>query len=107
MQIGLLVEDHRDARIWLSETMLGAFPGIKLSTSEDLKTARTTLSHMCDAGIHPDVALIDLGLPDGTGVELIRKLQTCAPDCVCVVASRYDDDEHLFDALHAGARGYL
>lgn len=55
----------------------------------------------------PDIALIDLGLPDGSGVELIGELNRHAPQTLCIVASIFDDNEHLFPALRAGAQGYL
>lgn len=54
-----------------------------------------------------DVALVDLGLPDGDGADLIRAIQRQQPRCAAVVATIYDDDEHLFQALQAGAQGYL
>lgn len=54
-----------------------------------------------------DLALIDLELPDGSGVELITELAVSQPQCMCVVVTLFDDDEHLFAALRAGAQGYL
>lgn len=53
------------------------------------------------------IALIDLGLPDGNGLEVIIQLQQLQPACAPVVATIYDDDAHLFEALQAGAQGYL
>jgi DNA-binding NarL/FixJ family response regulator len=53
------------------------------------------------------VALVDLGLPDGNGLEVLQQLQQLQPACAPVVATIYDDDEHLFEALQAGAQGYL
>ncbi len=59
------------------------------------------------SGPMPDIALINLGLPDGNGVDLIEFIQRRAPATLCVVASIYHDDGHIFPALRAGARGYL
>jgi DNA-binding NarL/FixJ family response regulator len=55
----------------------------------------------------PQIALIDLGLPDGSGVDLIREITQSLPQCQCVVTTIYADDRHLFPALRAGATGYL
>jgi DNA-binding NarL/FixJ family response regulator len=53
------------------------------------------------------VALVDLGLPDGNGLDVLLQLQKLQPACAPVVATIYDDDDHLFEALQAGAQGYL
>lgn len=107
MRVGLLVEDHQDARRWLEQSLNTAFPGIKLASEITLADGYSALDHFCSVGIAPDIAVIDLGLPDGSGIELIRKLTIKTPECFCVVATRYEDDSHLFAALKAGARGYL
>jgi DNA-binding NarL/FixJ family response regulator len=54
-----------------------------------------------------DLALIDLGLPDGSGVDVVSALRESQPDAQSVVVTIHDDDEHLFPALQAGAFGYL
>src|SRR5690606_22776112 len=54
-----------------------------------------------------DLALIDLGLPDGSGMDIIRALSARSHPCYIVVATIYDDDRNLFSALKAGARGYI
>ncbi len=54
-----------------------------------------------------DLLLVDLGLPDASGVELIRALAERRPQARSVVVTIFDDDDHLFPALQAGAFGYL
>ncbi|MGW5051926.1 response regulator, partial [Actinokineospora sp. NPDC004072] len=55
----------------------------------------------------PDVAVLDVRLPDGSGVELCRELRSQNPDLRCLMLTSYTDDEALFDAIMAGAAGYL
>ena len=55
----------------------------------------------------PDVVLMDLGLPGMSGIEGTRRLKERFPQMVLLVHSVYDDDERIFDALCAGASGYL
>jgi DNA-binding NarL/FixJ family response regulator len=62
---------------------------------------------LLEDGLRFELALIDLALPDGSGIDLIRHMATAQPDCILVVASLYADDEYLFPALRAGAQGYL
>jgi DNA-binding NarL/FixJ family response regulator len=61
-----------------------------------------------EAVIHrPDVALLDLQMPDLDGFAAIRELATAAPDVAVCVLTMFDDDDSLFTAMRAGARGYL
>lgn len=99
---GLIVEDLPDARDWLLAAMGEAFPGIEIDTAATLADARSRLH-----GRLPQVALIDIGLPDGSGIDLIDELNRQHPEVLSVVTSVFDDDTHLFAALGAGASGYL
>lgn len=55
----------------------------------------------------PDVALLDVRLPDGNGVEVCREVRAAYPDVHCLMLTSFSDDEALFDAIMAGASGYL
>lgn len=55
----------------------------------------------------PDVLLVDLGLPGGSGIELIRYAQTHLPDCDVMVVTVFGDEPHVMASLAAGATGYL
>lgn len=55
----------------------------------------------------PDLVLMDLHLPDLEGHEVIRRLKTLLPELRIVVLTKYEDADHLFEALKAGANGYL
>ncbi len=65
---------------------------------------------MAIAGISraaPDVAILDVRLPDGSGVEVCREVRSANPDIACLMLTSHADDEALFDAIMAGAAGYL
>ena len=55
----------------------------------------------------PDVLLIDLGLPDIKGAAVIRHAAATHPDCDVLVVTMFDDDDHVLEAIEAGATGYL
>lgn len=57
--------------------------------------------------LRPDVAILDPRLPDGSGIDVCRELQARAPEIACLVLTAYDDDDALFAAIMAGARGFL
>jgi DNA-binding NarL/FixJ family response regulator len=59
------------------------------------------------AGQPPDVLLVDLGLPDVSGIELIRYAAQHLPDCDVLVVTMFADDEHVIGSIEAGAAGYL
>ena len=55
----------------------------------------------------PDVAVLDVRLPDGSGIELCRELRERHPTLVCLILTSYPDDDALVDAVVAGAAGYV
>ncbi len=57
--------------------------------------------------LEPDVVLVDVNLPDGTGVDVVRSLAAALPETEFVMLTIYQDGDILFDALSAGAHGYL
>ncbi len=99
----LLLEDLPEVADWLRALLVQRFAGIEVSHAATLGSARKLL----DTGIRPQLALIDLGLPDGDGTALIRPLAQRCPDCCIVVTTLFGDDAHVFPALRAGAHGYL
>lgn len=102
-QHGFILEDLPESQQWLCRALTDAFAGIAVETASSVQEARARLA----AGASPDVALIDLGLPDGSGVSIIEEIKKLRPQCLCVVTSIYNDDAHVFPALRAGASGYL
>jgi DNA-binding NarL/FixJ family response regulator len=57
--------------------------------------------------IKPDVVLMDIGLPGINGVEAVRHLKGICPEIQFVMSTIFDDDEHIFEAMKAGATGYI
>ncbi len=55
----------------------------------------------------PDVALLDVRLPDGDGVEVCREIRSRHPEIHCLMLTSFSDDEALFEAIMAGASGYI
>jgi DNA-binding NarL/FixJ family response regulator len=103
MKSCLVLDDVPDAQAWLARAALASFPGIAVSAVANLAEARAWLA----AHPMPDLALIDLGLPDGSGSDLIAEITNKSASTVCIVASIFDDNHHLIPALRAGAQGYL
>ncbi len=99
----LVLEDIPPVADWLSSLLRQRFPGIQVTHAATLAEGHALI----DDGLVPELALLDLGLPDGNGLELIRRLTDQHPDCTSVVTTLFADDAHLFPALRAGAQGYL
>jgi DNA-binding NarL/FixJ family response regulator len=102
MNSGYIIEDHKLAQQWLADALADAFDGIHIAVAGTVKEANELL----DEG-YPEIALVDLNLPDGSGVEIISRINYESPNTAIIVATIYDDDEHLFPALRAGAKGYI
>ena len=98
----LLLEDLPEIRAWLRKLVLQVFPGSAIVESARVHDALEQVG-----AARFDLALIDLGLPDGSGVDVVTKLRDVQPEAQSVVVTIHDDDEHLFPALQAGAFGYI
>jgi len=59
------------------------------------------------AQTRPDVAVLDIGMPGLTGIEVTRRLRAVAPETRVLILSMYEDEEYLHEALDAGAAGYI
>lgn len=93
-----------------------AVEAVRIFPDATVRTARTVgEAERWIKRVRFDLAIVDLGLPDGSGVDLIRMLMTGSPPgaeghdvpTVCVARTVFDDDAHLFASLAAGAQGYL
>jgi len=82
--------------------VLQVFPDSRISEASRVHDALGLVG-----AVRFDLALVDLGLPDGSGVDVVAALRESQPEAQSVVVTIHDDDEHLFPALQAGAFGYL
>ena len=97
-----LIEDERDVREGLTVLINGS-TGFRCT--EAFRTMEDALRSIGSAV--PDVVLTDIGLPGMSGVEGTRILKERYPSLPILAMTVYDDDDHIFDALCAGASGYL
>jgi DNA-binding NarL/FixJ family response regulator len=97
-----IIEDHREFREYLAALISGTKDfrcmGSFRSMEEALERIRANV---------PDVALLDIGLPGMSGVDGIRLLKERYPKMLMLTLTVHDDDARIFDALCAGASGYL
>ncbi len=97
-----LADDHEVVRRGLSE-LLGAQPDIEIVG--EAGTAAQARSRI--AATRPDVAVLDVRLPDGSGIDVCRAIQSTQPETRCLILTAYDDDQALYAAVIAGAAGYV
>jgi DNA-binding NarL/FixJ family response regulator len=102
MQSVLIVEDTPHLMAWLSQVVSDTFADAQIQACDTRAKALATLAQQ-----RFDLALVDLGLPDGSGLDVIEVLRDRQSECTCVVVTIFDDDDHLFGSLKAGAFGYL
>lgn len=98
----LVVEDHAETVQHLVALLAEAMPGAQVQVAGTVASAQAA-----SGSARWDLALVDLSLPDGSGLDVIRTLRQRQPEAEIAVLTVHDDDEHLFAALAAGARGYL
>ncbi|MFC3454940.1 response regulator transcription factor [Amycolatopsis speibonae] len=97
-----LVDDHEIVRRGLFD-LLGGEPDIEISGEAASVSEALTRIPASDT----DIAVLDVRLPDGTGIELCRELLSVQPDLRCLMLTSYADDEALFTAIMAGASGFV
>lgn len=97
-----LVDDHEIVRRGLADLL--ATDGSHTVVGE-AATVREALARI--PAVRPDVAVVDVRLPDGSGIDLVRALREQLPELPCLVLTSYSDDEALLEAITAGARGYV
>lgn len=98
----LIVEDDAQMRARYAQ-MLAQDPSFEVAASVGTAAEGMAMADQCK----PDVLLIDLGLPDLSGIEVIRHASQNVPKCECMVVTVFGDEEHVLASIEAGAAGYL
>ncbi len=97
-----LVDDHEVVRRGLID-LLGSDPDLEV-----IGEAGSVAAAMAQIPtLRPDVAVLDVRLPDGNGIELCRDLLSTMPDLRCLMLTSFTSDEAMLDAILAGASGYV
>jgi DNA-binding NarL/FixJ family response regulator len=98
----LIADDHPLFRKGL-RILLGAVPDFALVG--EAETGQTAVARSLE--LQPDVVLMDLQMPGGSGIEATREIVAASPTTKILVVTLFEDDDSVFAALRAGARGYV
>ncbi|WP_053725313.1 response regulator [Streptomyces sp. WM6378] len=97
-----LLDDHEVVRRGVHD-LLDAEPDIEVVGEAD--TSEQALVR--GPALRPDVAILDIRLPDSDGITVCRELRSRVPELACLMLTSFDDDDALLDAIMAGAAGYV
>ncbi|WP_263985839.1 response regulator transcription factor [Streptomyces sp. NK15101] len=97
-----LVDDHEVVRRGLHD-LIDDEPDMEVVG--EASTAEQALAR--GPALRPDVAVLDVRLPDGDGISVCRELRSRMPELACLMLTSFDDEDALLDAIMAGAAGYV
>ncbi|HEY5985420.1 MAG TPA: response regulator transcription factor [Streptosporangiaceae bacterium] len=97
-----LLDDHEVVRRGLRDLLMAE---ADIDVVGEAGTMASALGRM--AAVRPDVAVLDVRLPDGDGVSVCREIRSSLPDTACLMLTGYGDDQALLGAIMAGAAGYV
>ncbi|HET6824400.1 MAG TPA: response regulator transcription factor [Amnibacterium sp.] len=97
-----LVDDHELVRRGIA-SFLGS--AADLAIVGEAATAAQALTRV--PAVRPDVVLLDVRLPDGSGIDVCRELRVRSPEVACIILTAYDDDDAILASVVAGAAGYI
>ncbi|WNV87481.1 response regulator transcription factor [Umezawaea sp. Da 62-37] len=97
-----LVDDHEIVRRGIADLLSDEDDLVVVGEAGSVAEALTRVPATA-----PDVAVLDIRLPDGNGIELCRELRSRLPELKCLMLTSFADDEALFDAIMAGASGFV
>lgn len=98
----LIIEDLPPVMDWLLQSVQLIYTDANVSQAIDLTSALD-----CVKNNNYDLALIDIGLPDGSGLDVVDYLTQNNKPTMIVMSTIFDDDQHVFSALRKGAKGYI
>ncbi|MDH5693667.1 MAG: response regulator transcription factor [Gammaproteobacteria bacterium] len=102
MKNAIIVEDNSQSQAFFADILNSAFPDIAIHTAPTITEAERLLQTHCY-----NLALVDISLPDGSGINLLYTLTEQCPQTFTLVISIYDDEHHVLSAMKAGAQGYV
>jgi two-component system, NarL family, response regulator DevR len=97
-----LLDDHEVVRTGLRALLEASDDVVVVGEAASVAEALTRIP-----ATGPNVAILDVRLPDGSGVEVCREVRSTSPEIACVMLTSYADDEALIAAIMAGAAGYV
>jgi len=97
-----LLDDHEVVRRGVRELLEAEDDFVVVGEAGTAEEARQRIP-----ATTPDVAVLDVRLPDGSGVEVCRDVRSVRPELACIMLTSFSDDEALFEAIMAGAAGYV
>ncbi|MEV6233567.1 response regulator transcription factor [Saccharopolyspora shandongensis] len=97
-----LVDDHEVVRVGLAD-LLSAEPDLEVVG----QAATVGEAEARIPALRPDVAVLDVRLPDGSGIELCRELRSRLPGLNCLMLTSFSDEQAMLDAMLAGAAGFV
>lgn len=97
-----LVDDHEIVRRGVADLINAE---ADLEVVGEASTVRQAIGRI--AATRPDIAVLDVRLPDGSGIDLCRDIRSAHPEVQCLMLTAYDDDEASYTAVLAGAAGYV
>src|SRR3954453_1952926 len=98
----LLVDDHAMLRDGV-RMVLEAHPGFEVVGTADNGVEAVELAH----SLRPDIAVLDVAMPELNGLDATREIRACCPDTEIVILSMHEGEDYLREALRAGAAGYV
>ncbi|MBN9151163.1 MAG: response regulator transcription factor [Cryobacterium sp.] len=98
----VLVEDHELVRRGIAELISAESDMDVVAEAGTVAQARSRI-----AATNPDIVLLDVRLPDGSGIDVCRSIRQEAPQIRCLILTAYDDEDALYAAVLAGAAGYI
>lgn len=98
----LIVDDHAVVRTGLRMLLEGEEDMEIVGEAENASEAINQISHL-----QPDVILMDIGLPDMSGIEATKRIKEISPETAVVALTIHEDEEYFFKMLDAGAAGYV
>lgn len=98
----MIIDDHEIVRRGIAE-IIDRTPGLEVVAEAGTVADALRRAEL----VRPDVVLVDLQLPDGTGIDIMNRLKTIVPEALPIVLTSFDDDDALAESLEAGAKAYV